>query len=624
MRQTDSGAFLIVRLVILFVFLALGPIAGFAQTSAPAWPGRIEAVRSDWHAQTPPQAGWVDVTLPDDWTARWPGFDGVVWYRLTWNATEPLANMGLFIDYLNMAGTLRVNGAEIARDASLVEPLSRMWNTPRYFLLAPPLLRAGENVLLVRVSSMASLQPGLGTVRIGAPAAMRDAYERERQVRHDVQLIAFTITITLGLFFLLLWLFRRSEVAYGWYSAQQLAWLGVAWNQIATTPWPFASTDRFEAVNTALLLLYQACYFMFVLRFCTRRWPRREALMWVLTALGCAWVLIAAHTAIGGVRGLLTLLSVALGLISNSMLMWMAVLSGRNDQRFLAACSFIALATGVHDTLVFLSVLDSNIYYSAIGVQVNVIGVAVVLAWNFVNNLHRIEGFNLELQRSVADARAELATTLSRQHELELVHARLGERVSLAHDLHDGLGGMLIGNIAELEQAPEHISSRKMLEALRELRDDLRLIIDTASAQHYGEHSLAELLAPLRHRMARLFEARDIDTRWRVGNLEKVYLTTTQSLDLLRLLQEALTNVLKHSGAKRVDVELRHDDGTLRLEVGDDGRGMPTTGQVAGTGLRSMQARARRLGATLSIDSAPGATFVRLTMALPASATPRE
>ena len=90
-----------------------------------------------------------------------------------------------------------------------------------------------------------------------------------------------------------------------------------------------------------------------------------------------------------------------------------------------------------------------------------------------------------------------LRATLSRQY-LELVHARLGERVNLAHDLHDGLGGMLIGNIAALEQASDSLPSREVLDMFRELRDDLRLIIDTASAQHYGEHSLAELLAPLR------------------------------------------------------------------------------------------------------------------------------
>jgi len=260
-------------------------------------------------------------------------------------------------------------------------------------------------------------------------------------------------------------------------------------------------------------------------------------------------------------------------------------------------------------------VIPGNDYYATATVQLSVIGVAVVLAWNFVRNLRRIEGFNTELQRNVAAARAELASTLARQHELELVHARLGERVSLAHDLHDGLGGMLIGNIAALEQAPSHLPSREVLGMFRELRDDLRLIIDTAAAQQYGEHSLDELLAPLRHRTTRQFEPHDIDVRWRVENLERVYLSTTQSLDLLRVVQEALANVLKHAGARQVRIELVHADGALRLAISDDGVGLCADGEGApGTGMHSMQARARRLGATLSVASEPGATVVRLRM----------
>lgn len=68
--------------------------------------------------------------------------------------------------------------------------------------------------------------------------------------------------------------------------------------------------------------------------------------------------------------------------------------------------------------------------------------------------MRRIEGFNVEHNESVAEARAELAATLERQHELELAHARLGERVNLAHDQHDGLGGMLIATSPRSNRLP--------------------------------------------------------------------------------------------------------------------------------------------------------------------------
>lgn len=245
--------------------------------------------------------------------------------------------------------------------------------------------------------------------------------------------------------------------------------------------------------------------------------------------------------------------------------------------RFLAAWMSVSMLGFVHDIFVFLRLIDGNFYYTAFTTQFTCVGMALAMIWKFAANMQRIEGFNVELQRNVSEAREELAATLQREHELELVHAKLGERVSLAHDLHDGLGGMLIGNITALEQSPGPLDSDQVLGLLHGLRDDLRLIIDTASAQQYGELSLAQLLAPLRHRMTRLFDAHGIDIRWRVAGLEDGVMTTTQSLDALRILQDALA-------------------------------------QAFGTGMRSIQSRARRLGATFSIGSEPGATIVRLNM----------
>jgi signal transduction histidine kinase len=609
------------RLQQFVLLLVLGLCQGAALAQAlPAWPGTVQAVRSDWNAQQPPESGWVDVTLPDDWSLRWPDFDGVVWYRLRWNQAPPLAETGLFIDYLNMAGVISINGAVLERDASLIEPLTRMWNAPRYWLLAPQLLREGENTLLVRISGLAAYQPGLGPAEVGSTVALRERYEGARWLRQRLGFASLAIGTTLGLFFLVLWLMRRSEVAYGWYGAQQLAWFPLAWNQIATSPWPFTSTDAYQAMTTAALLVFTGCYAMFVLRFCERRWPRLEAVLWIVLLMGSLWVFLAPHHAMRDVRGVLTLLTAAINTTTNLGFLWLAWRHGRTDQRILSLCAMVGLIAGVHDALVLVRLVGGNAYYASLTEHLTVIGVALVLAWNFVRNLRRIEDFNRELLHSVDEARNELAGTLTRQHELELVHARLGERIGLAHDLHDGLGGMLIGNIAALERAPEQMNSRAVLGMLQELRDDLRLIIDTASAQHYGEHSLAELLAPLRHRMTRLFEAHDMSTRWQIGNLDKVYLTTTQSLDLLRILQEALANTLKHSKARRVEVDLLCDSEALCLEVRDDGVGLASANETDfGTGVRSMHARARRLDATLTIGCGTTGTLVRLRRPWPGS-----
>jgi signal transduction histidine kinase len=77
---------------------------------------------------------------------------------------------------------------------------------------------------------------------------------------------------------------------------------------------------------------------------------------------------------------------------------------------------------------------------------------------------------------------------------------------------------------------------------------------------------------------------------------------------VLRILQEALTNVARHSGARRVEVRLRRHDSEVRLTVEDDGAGFLTDGvtRLGSFGLIGMAERARLAGGTLTVTSAPG------------------
>jgi hypothetical protein len=147
--------------------LLAGAASARAQSEAVTFT-RIEAAQSTWQDDGPPVTGWVPVSLPDIWSTRWPGFDGVVWYRLSWQGADPRQPVALLLDYLNMAGAVYLNGSLLMRDTSLVEPLTRAWNTPRYQLLPAALLREGANTLLVRVSGLSAYQPGLGPVSIAA------------------------------------------------------------------------------------------------------------------------------------------------------------------------------------------------------------------------------------------------------------------------------------------------------------------------------------------------------------------------------------------------------------------------------------------------------------------------
>lgn len=574
-----------------------------------------QAARSDWAAQTPPADVWEDVAIPDDWNKRWPGFDGVVWYRIEWDQPEPLEPVGLDLEYINMAGAVFVNGTPIARDANLVEPLSRSWNLPRHWLLAPPLLRAGRNTLLVRVSGFAAYQPGIGVVQIGSAERVRETFARQNFWRRTLKIFTLAMNATLGAFFVVLWLLRRREVAFGWYGLTTLLWFVYTSNQVLVSPWPFASTHTYQSVAACLFVAFAASFTMFVLRFCERRYPRAEAAMWIAAALACAWMLLTPPPGVPLPRALLFLGAAGTAIAASGLLIVFALRSRQPEQLMLAVPALAYFVSGIHDLLYVLALLPGNFAYSDITAPVTTLAFAGVMAWRYARNVRRVENFNVELHSEVEAARDELAGNLQRQHDIEMTHARIGERLNLVRDLHDGLGGTLTGSIAAIENAPQNLTVPQLLGVLKEVRDDLRLIIDTSTQRQEGAQSLGEQLVALRHRMSRLLDTAGIECRWDISGVDDLHLQPSRALDVLRFLQEALTNVYKHSGASAADVVVRNTGGRLHIEVRDDGRGFRAEPGL-GAGLPSMQARARRLGGELAVDSTPGATRLAVEAAV--------
>jgi len=92
-------------------------------------------------------------------------------------------------------------------------------------------------------------------------------------------------------------------------------------------------------------------------------------------------------------------------------------------------------------------------------------------------------------------------------------------------------------------------------------------------------------------------------------------------LQVFRILQEAVTNALKHSGGDRIEVVIAPgaEDDTVRLMVSDNGRGLAARGP-SGHGLRNMQSRASLIGASLEIQAADPGTYVVLILRLPRTA----
>ena len=127
-------------------------------------------------------------------------------------------------------------------------------------------------------------------------------------------------------------------------------------------------------------------------------------------------------------------------------------------------------------------------------------------------------------------------------------------------------------------------------------------------------------LAPLRHRFTQVLDEMNISTHWQVEAQWKQPPSTLQCMGLARFLEEAFTNIIKHSRATEVRVICTMPDANqLELSVQDNGLGFDVDAVLAasmGVGMRSMQLRVRRIGGELQISSRPGQSLLKACVAV--------
>jgi signal transduction histidine kinase len=190
---------------------------------------------------------------------------------------------------------------------------------------------------------------------------------------------------------------------------------------------------------------------------------------------------------------------------------------------------------------------------------------------------------------------------------------RLEERARLVADLHDGFGSQLTS--ARLRAERRELSASELCTILDQCLADLHLVVDTVDNL---EGDVGDSLRYLRHRLASRLGDVPVAIRWTLHTDGVPALTSDQLLQVLRVVQEAISNALRHSGCREIHVTAEFDPAghVLRCSVRDDGSGF-VLGASEGAGLRNMRGRAERLGANLALNPTPQGTTVTLALPLP-------
>ena len=189
-----------------------------------------------------------------------------------------------------------------------------------------------------------------------------------------------------------------------------------------------------------------------------------------------------------------------------------------------------------------------------------------------------------------------------------LVRMQDAERSAIARELHDEMGQQLTSLALALDQArasgkpAQPAQLEKMRATVSRVLEQVRAL-SKALAPPLATLGLAPALTSMIEEFAARTHIRVTYDRMEVGDEPP----EDVSLAIYRIVQEALTNVARHAEVRAASVEIAPREGSLRVEIRDDGRGFAPESASGALGLAGMRERARSHGGSLEILSTPGA-----------------
>ncbi|MCZ8257867.1 MAG: ATP-binding protein, partial [Polaromonas sp.] len=181
-------------------------------------------------------------------------------------------------------------------------------------------------------------------------------------------------------------------------------------------------------------------------------------------------------------------------------------------------------------------------------------------------------------------------------------------------------GSSLVSALRVVERG--RLEDIQVAEVLKSCIDDLKLAIDSMEPV---EADLLLLLATLRFRLGSRLESTGITLRWEISDVPTLdWLDPRNALHILRILQEAFANILKHAQANEIRVTTAASDGWVCVGITDNGKGFAVeaaldNGGKGGKGLSNQRRRAQAIGGDVTFESSAAGT--RLTLRLPVQRT---
>jgi signal transduction histidine kinase len=596
--------------------------------AAQAAPGVQEVLRGELaisDAARPPDAaaGWQPVALPDLWPKSRPEAPrSVAWYRMAFDYPQGVGEpWAAYLPYLYDGGEVWVNGALVSRIQETSERARVRWIRPHLVQLPPALLVPGRNELMVRAAMPRAGQAiRFPRVTVGPNEALAHMHDIRLFWTSVTPQISAVVCLLVALCVGFIWLRRPGEVIYGLFAVAVTLWgvrtLNFVVEVVPAEWWPLWRTVYHASTGGFIMVMTMLAW-----RMAGVRLPWFERGIFAYWLIGPLWMLAqgAAGEPFVNRWWLAGFLPIGGSIVAVSV--WSLLQRRTLEAAALPITMAIGALAGMHDYMVNWELDPPFMAAWAIhrvnllhfGADLVLVAMGGLLTARFVRTLHSIELMNQTLESRVDDRERELAANYARMGALERENAAAQERQRIMREIHDGMGSQLFVSLSRLERG--ELGPKETADALRGCIAEMRMALDTLAPQELDFRStLGNFLFRWRNQLL----ACGIRPSWDIAVPdEDLQVSPHAALQLLRVAQEALTNVVKHAQATAVDVQLRLAGEQLELEVRDNGVGA-SADAGGGHGVGNMRTRAEQLGGHLDVQN--GQPGTRVTVHVPLEA----
>jgi len=574
---------------------------------------RAEFIISDSATIPPVNADWHLIDLPHHVPKPTDRELVNYWYKAGFEINNPSEPLWILFPQLLSGGDVYVNGALVGEKPWANERQEIRWYLPELWLIPPLALHTGTNEIEVRLAIREPFT-SFGEIDVGPEKVQRTTFNQLLFWEDTTADISTALCLLTGVFIMVFWARRPQEKLYGLFGVCVIFW-GLRTLLLRT---PVIPIDFF--LMWRLAYYFTTAGFIVLISIFMLKFSERSNLIYTRVLIAY-WLIGCAAFSIFGmpIRHFLEAFWLT-GFLPLNLYAVFCILVYAARQRTRNAVSMglailFALGLSVHDLAVQEAWIDwPEIYLMHLGIPAFLLVMIGILLDRFLDTLAQVESVNEQLELRVATREKELKHSYDQLGKLERSHAATEERHRILQDMHDGVGSQLLSTLMMAQHT--ELPQKTIVALLQECLDDMRLVIDSLTPD---DKDLLPVLGNFRFRMEARFRALGINFSWKNHDMpDALELEPDVGLNVLRILQEALANILKHAKAKNVLVEIFFSTPSFQIRIEDDGVGFNDHNQSKGRGVNNMQSRSQRIGAAFKIQRLEPGTKVTLEIPLQA------